>query len=115
MRAQEGLHGLELVWDALDVIEPVDAKKNLFAIKAALKVDDLVLDQWSVQTFLKAMRLDADREGINLERVLAQQAATDLLLPPQPPPGEGHLRAEQPRARVQKVARAVAPCGSRGT
>ena len=65
MRAQEALDGLELVRDALDVVQPVDAEQHLLAVEAPLEVDDLVLDERRLEARLEARRVDANGEGVD--------------------------------------------------
>ena len=68
MGPQEGLDGLELVRDAFDVVETVDAQQDFLAVEPALQVDDLILDVRRLQRGLEARRLDADRECIDRDR-----------------------------------------------
>ena len=77
---EEVLDRLELVGDALDVVEPVDAEEHFLAVEAPLEVDDLILDGRRLETRCKLGWVDADGECVDTDRSPAR-VIEDALVP----------------------------------
>ena len=100
----------QLLRDALDVVEPVDAEQHLHPVELRLQLGDPRAHLWALDAALEALRVDADREGVDAHRVALDAAALRIGERPVPrdvPRAQRDVPAEQVGARVQEVARVL--------
>ena len=92
------------MWDALDVVHPVEAEQQLLAVEAPLQLDDLVLDRPGLQLVPEDLRVDPDGERVHRSRAVRRVAVYPLV-------AVGHAlgaaRAQHARARGVEMAREV--------
>ena len=75
-RCEEGLHREELLWDAFDVIDSIDPKHNLDALKLLPKLHDALLYLRRLEALAEARRVDTNGERIHLQGMLYHTSAT---------------------------------------
>ena len=73
--SEERFHREKLLRDSFDVVDAVDTEHQRDALKLPPQLCDACLDPWRLEATTKPARVDANGEGVNLERVLHDSTA----------------------------------------
>lgn len=96
MLGEEDLEGVQLLRDALDVVEAVNADDDFAVLEASLEPVETLLDDWELDSLDELPGVDADREGADLDPAVLELDAVGL-----------SLEAKDTRTCTQEVAGVV--------
>lgn len=65
MLCEKHFKGMEFLWDAFDIVKPIDTNYQLDALEFTFKYGNALLNLGLLKTLIELLGVDADGEGTN--------------------------------------------------